>query len=65
MITIRINKKEDSLPEGMTVASLLEKRGAKRMSVWVNGKQLLMAEYAVHVLQDGDDVKLLRVVAGG
>lgn len=65
MITVTINKKKEELPKGMTVGALLEKRGAKRISVWVNGTQLLMSEYATCILQDGDNLKLLRVVAGG
>lgn len=65
-IKISVNNKETVLPEGTTVVKLLELRGAKsRSSVWVNGTQLLLAEYDSRVLQNGDTVKILRVVAGG
>lgn len=61
-----VNKEETVLPEGTTVAQLLEMRGVKsRSSVWVNGKQLLLAEYADSTLKEGDTVRILRVVAGG
>lgn len=65
MITVTINKKEEKIPKEMTVQALLESRDAKRMAVWINGSQLLMSEYSTSVIQDGDQIKLLRVVAGG
>jgi len=65
-IRVTVNKEETVLPEGTTVAQLLEMRGVKsRSSVWVNGKQLLLAEYADSTLKEGDTVRILRVVAGG
>lgn len=65
-INVMINKEETVLPEGITMVKLLELRGIKsRSSVWVNGNQLLLAEYPTWVLQEGDEVKILRVVAGG
>ena len=61
-----VNKEETALPEGTTVSGLLELRGVKsRSSVWVNRNQLLLAEYPTWVLQEGDEIKILRVVAGG
>ena len=65
-INIMVNKEETVLPEGTAVEKLLEMRGIKsRSSVWVNGNQLLLAEYPTWVLQEGDEVKILRIVAGG
>lgn len=65
-INVTVNKSKAVLPEGITVAGLLELRGVQsRSSVWVNGNQLLLAEYPTWVLQEGDAVKILRVVAGG
>lgn len=65
-INVTVNKEETVLPEGTTVVKLLEQRGIKsRSSVWVNGNQLLLAEYPTWVLQEGDEVKILRIVAGG
>jgi len=65
-INVTVNKEETVLPEGTTVVKLLELRGIKsRSSVWVNGNQLLLAEYPTWVLQEGDEVKILRIVAGG
>lgn len=65
-INVTVNKEAVALPEGTTVAQLLEMRGVKsRSSVWLNGTQLLLAEYAGAMLKTGDTVKILRVVAGG
>lgn len=65
-IYVTVNKETAVLPEGTTIAGLLEMRGVKsRSSVWVNGTQLLLAEYTDCVLKNGDTVKILRVVAGG
>ena len=65
-IYVTVNKEAVALPEGTTVAQLLETRGVKsRSSVWLNGTQLLLAEYTGSILKTGDTVKILRVVAGG
>ena len=65
-IYVTVNKEAAVLPEGTTVAQLLETRGVKsRSSVWINGTQLLLAEYANSILKTGDTIKILRVVAGG
>lgn len=65
-IKVTVNMEETVLPEGTAVGKLLELRGIKsRSSVWVNGNQLLLAEYPTWVLQEGDVVKILRIVAGG
>lgn len=59
------NKKEMELPSEMTVAQLLKEKGIKRGAVWINGKQLLGSEYETRELQQGDEIKTLRIVAGG
>jgi thiamine biosynthesis protein ThiS len=65
-IKVIVNKEETLLPEGTSVETLLAMRGIKsRSSVWVNGKQLLLSEYPTRILLEGDEVKILRVVAGG
>ncbi|MBR0597903.1 sulfur carrier protein ThiS [Sinanaerobacter chloroacetimidivorans] len=65
-IKVLINKEEVIVEEGTVIKSLLAERGAKsRSAVWVNGRQLLLAEYDTYQIQDGDNIKILRVVAGG
>lgn len=65
-IKVIINKEEVLAKKGTTIIQILEERGAKaRSSVWVNGNQLLRAEYETFIVNDGDNIKILRVVAGG
>lgn len=65
-ISVIVNKEHALIPEGMKVSELLELRGVKtRSSVWINGTQLLLAEYDGRILTEGDVIKILRVVAGG
>lgn len=66
IITLTINNKQESLAAGTTVSQLLSEKSIKaRSSVWINGRQLLQSEYDQWILQEGDQVKLLRIVAGG
>ena len=64
-IRITINKKEEFIGNNTTVKELIQSRGLKKAAVWVNGSQLLKAQYETFVLHEGDEVKLLRIMAGG
>ena len=64
-IRITINKKEEFIGNNTTVNELIQSRGLKKAAVWVNGSQLLKAQYDTFVLHEGDEVKLLRIMAGG
>ena len=64
-IRITINKKEEFIGNNTTVKELIQSRGLKKAAVWVNGSQLLKAQYDTSVLHEGDEVKLLRIMAGG
>ncbi|MCL1809630.1 MAG: sulfur carrier protein ThiS [Clostridiales bacterium] len=64
-MTVKINKNETEVEEGLTAEQLLASRGNPRAAIWVNGKQLLKAEYGSHVIQPGDEIKILRIAAGG
>lgn len=65
MIRVTVNGKEENLEKGMILQELLEAKGVVRASVWINGKQLLRAEYGERRLKEGDEIKILRLVAGG
>lgn len=60
-----INNKEQQLEDGTTVLDLLKIRNMRRAAVWVNGIQLLSAEYETYSLREGDEIRLLRIMAGG
>ena len=65
MIKVIINKKETEIEEGLTVEKLLSDLNNPKAAVWINGKQLLRAEYFSHIIMQGDEIKLLRIIAGG
>ena len=64
-IKILLNKKEEFIGNNTTVKELIQSRGLKKAAVWINGSQLLKAQYDTFILHEGDDVKLLRIMAGG
>ena len=64
-MNVILNKKEIELPSEMTVAQLIKEKQLKRAAVWVNGAQLLASQYGSWVIKEGDNIKILRVVAGG
>ena len=64
-IRITINKKEEFIGNNTTVKELIQSRGLKKAAVWINGSQRLKAQYDTFILHEGDDVKLLRIMAGG
>lgn len=62
---VRINKKDVQLEEGMTVAELIKQRKMRKAAVWINGQQLLSADYSTRVIREGDEIRLLQILAGG
>ena len=65
MIKVLINKKEAEIEENLKVCDLLNKLKSPKSAVWINGKQLLKSEYDSEIITSGDDIKILRVIAGG
>ena len=65
IMLVTLNKKEMMLKEGMTVSKLIKQRKMRKAAVWINGRQLLSAEYETCVIQEGDEIRLLRIMAGG
>lgn len=62
---VSCNNKNIQLEEGTTVAQLINAMNYRRASVWINGEQLLASDYETRVIQQQDQVKILRIVAGG
>jgi thiamine biosynthesis protein ThiS len=63
---IMINGKDCPAPMNCTAAELMEYLGYKsKTSIWVNGTQLLLSQYGTWKINDGDQIKLIRVVGGG
>lgn len=65
MISIVINGKKTEIKEGTTAKQLLDQRSITSGAVWVNGKQLLKKEYTHVSFNEGDEVKILRLMSGG
>jgi sulfur carrier protein len=65
-VTVLVNGKEHELPEGETVAALLERLGAGGQAlVERNGEPVERARYDETELEDGDRLLVARPVAGG
>jgi sulfur carrier protein len=64
---IRLNGKDQEVKEGITVTQLLEelKIHPERVAVVVNQEVVKRASYASTILQGGDKVEILTVMAGG
>ncbi len=62
---VTINKKEEIIQDGITVSDMIKKKKYTRAAVFINGKQLLAAEYKTRLIKEGDVIKIIRIVAGG
>ena len=65
MIKVSINKKEKEVEEGLTIDKLLTNFNNPKAAVWINGEQLLRSEYGSRIVTQGDEIKILRIMAGG
>ncbi len=64
---IQVNGNTETIPDGMTVAGLLEKKGVNpnRVVVELNRRILPREEYASTVLRAGDVMEVVTFVGGG
>ncbi len=62
---ITVNQKQREWEENQSLLKLLEDKKVKRAAVWVNGRQLLNQEVPEYVPQEGDEIRILRLVGGG
>lgn len=62
---INCNNKTIELKDGTTIAQLVQSKNYRRAAVWVNGEQLLASDYETRVINPEDQIKILRIVAGG
>ena len=61
------NGQERELPDGITVAQLLDLLGAPQSGIAVarNERVVRRAEYASSEVCDGDTIEIIKAVAGG
>lgn len=64
---VTINGKDEELPDGLTVAALLERRGVHNAMVAVehNGHILRRAQFAEAQIAAGDKLEIVHFVGGG
>lgn len=64
---IIVNGQNQTVPEGQTVAGLIEAQGlgGQPCAVEVNKKLVPKGQHAEHVLAEGDRVELVTLVGGG
>ncbi len=64
---LTVNGRDTEVPDGTTLTGLLQGLGLTVGTVVVelNGTALLRAEVAAAALADGDQLELVRAVAGG
>jgi len=64
---IKLNNRDFQWEEGMTVEDIMKikKFSYSRIIVKVNDKHIEQEDYAKTVVNDGDDVKMIHLLAGG
>ena len=64
---IKVNGRNVDWEEGMTIETVLEKCSFTypAIVVSVNGTVIYKDKYAASAINDGDDVKVIHLVAGG
>ncbi|HUX86394.1 MAG TPA: sulfur carrier protein ThiS, partial [Chloroflexota bacterium] len=67
MGTLRLNGKDYEINQSQTVSELVAKNGgdAFGVAVAVNGQVVTRREWESTLIKDGDEVRLVRAVAGG
>ncbi|WP_313162816.1 sulfur carrier protein ThiS [Sedimentibacter sp.] len=64
---IKLNNRDFQWERGMTVEDIMKikKFSYSRIIVKVNDKHIEQEDYATTVVNDGDDVKMIHLLAGG
>jgi sulfur carrier protein len=67
LVKATINGEERELPDGTTVAELLERLGVIRNGIAVakNDRVVRRAEYETSAIAHGDTIEIIKAVAGG
>jgi len=64
---IKVNSRDLEWQEGLTVQRLLELKEYTYVKIFVkiNGRIVEKEDYETTLIQDGDDVKVIHLLAGG
>ncbi len=61
-----INNDTIELPDHITIEQLISKMSyPKKVSVWINGCQILMKDYPNRALNPNDNIKIIKLLVGG
>jgi len=67
-VTVDVNGERRTLRPGLTVSDLLADLGLhvpSGIAVAVNARVVTRAAFGTHALRDGDEIEIIRAVAGG
>lgn len=64
---ITLNDEQTACPEAVTLQALLEQQGLLKPGIALAVNEVIVprSQWSEHVLQDGDNVLLFQVIAGG
>lgn len=66
IMEVVVNNKTISIPHNYTLKELLEYLNYTRsVAVFINGKQILMAEYDNYALNQNDNIRIIKPLGGG
>jgi sulfur carrier protein len=61
-----VNNKETEVQNDTTIEEIIKSMALNKwVSVWVNNKQLLEMEYPTYSVKENDEIKVIRILAGG
>jgi sulfur carrier protein len=65
-LEVNVNNEILSIPNDYTISMLLQHiQFSKSVAIFINGRQLLMREYEHYPLNEGDKIKIIRLLGGG
>lgn len=65
-VEITVNNKVIKVPQEFKIGDLLKYLNYNRsVAIFINGKQLLMAEYQNYKIYDNDNIRIMKPLAGG
>jgi sulfur carrier protein len=64
---IKLNGEQREIPEGTTVAQLVQELGleGKRIAVEINETLVPRTQHATHELQESDEMEIVQAIGGG
>lgn len=64
---IKLNNRDFPWEEGLTIEEIMKRKKFifPKIIVKVNGKHIEKEDYAITIVNDGDDIKMIHLLAGG